>query len=109
MMVKVTITIVIVVLHSFKNTDKNKNKKRIDSCLRSYNGRSVGINCNMIYLVIVVSSYFKSYCYYFLKTKLYFGFVKKVIVSPPGYSIQMVPSHTLGVGMRVRGHSLGSG
>lgn len=62
-MVKVTITIVIVVLHSFKNTDKNKNKKRSDSCIRSYNGRSVGINCNMIYLVIVVSSYFKSYCY----------------------------------------------
>lgn len=39
-----------------------------------------------LYSVIVVSSYFESYCY-FLKTKLYFGFEKKVVVSPPGYSI----------------------
>lgn len=39
-----------------------------------------------LYSVIVVSSYFESYCY-FLKTKLYFGFEKKVVVSPPGHSI----------------------
>lgn len=42
-MVKVTITMVIVVLNSLKNTDKKKNKKRSDGCITSYNGRSVGI------------------------------------------------------------------